>query len=194
MPAASADPPGEPTIYELLVKLKNDDDSAADWLYPRLFRLWYRNTRTFVYRKEDQTRVVALSHEEAEDAIHDAFEDLIKGIRTLDEGRSPGEVRGWLAAIHRNAVISFLRKSRKASSIDDPGNGSHADEIEDETESEDAWVRRIAYQQAWERLGAEDQAILKAKSENPVGAPSRRLREARRRFWAFVADEGGNRS
>ena len=83
-------------VGEMLVQLQNGQDEVIEILYPRFRRAFYINGRRH-----------GLTHEDAEDAVGNAFESILRKIQTCDLNKGSGEA--WMWTIFRNEVIDFHR-------------------------------------------------------------------------------------
>ncbi len=87
--------PESPSDHELLLRLRDGDDSAIEDLYPR----HANDLHAFAAR--------FLGQENAEDALQMTFERVLRRIETYKDS---GGGRSWLWQIHRNVVYDVLRK------------------------------------------------------------------------------------
>jgi len=161
--------------HELLMRCKRDGDVEA-WndLVDRFTIRFYNFAR---WKRH-------LSHEDAEDALQQTFFLILRGIKDYDEAIKGGVK--WMWKICGHAIEDIRRDNDRQPQLSTDAaiklrvlalrSGNPVQSIAEANE------RMEAYNYAWENLSSEDQQVIRDRI-GKRGPPSRRWREARRRFW-----------
>jgi RNA polymerase sigma-70 factor (ECF subfamily) len=168
---------------ELVRRVRAGETDAFEELVRRTRRDGYRLARRILRR-----------HEDADDALQDAYVKAFRALDRFDAGRPFGP---WFLTIVARTALSALRqgKRRAAASLDDPapeGGAPLAERIADPGQDPAVMEERLLVARAFESLSDEHRAVLAlrvdadlpyadiaASLEIPIGTVMSRLARAR---------------
>jgi len=175
-------------IHQLLVQLKDNNDEAVRPLMDCLSEVFYKAA----------VGKYQLSHEEAQDAIQQAFVRIVDGgIDKYVEEKGGGP--GWMWRVFGRVVIDILRQKqnrlRREESLDETLEKAQNDIlVQEASEKEDpGWSveheeEKKAVQKAWDALSIVDRkAILRGRGPGTYGRTEywTALKQARVLFETF---------
>ena len=168
---------------ELVRRVRAGETDAFEELVRRTRQGGYRLARRILRR-----------HEDADDALQDAYVKAFRALDRFEAGRAFGP---WFLTIVARTALSALRqgKRRTAASLDDPapeGSVSLAERIADPGQDPALMEERLLAERAFESLSEEHRAVLAlrvdadlsyadiaASLEIPLGTVMSRLARAR---------------